>query len=205
MFQTTIALTIETPLPPSTDPESVVRILHDHGAVVGLSPLVTSHKLVSSSGDTPSLSGTPDTPDTVTKDQTLARSSTYEVTESVPLLPGGLWQTNTAFKAEFTDLPDGLRAVVHAPMGVEMVDIWSVGGGEGDPSGDGNGIMRLKEEVELRCSVFLMPFVKLTMRGAHEVIHQRLVERAGGGSGSHSMKITNEEGTTDASVTQRDR
>ncbi|KAI9776995.1 MAG: hypothetical protein M1839_009139 [Geoglossum umbratile] len=164
MFPSTTAFVLETPLPHSATPSSIIRILHDHRAMMKLSPLVVSYRLASP----PSL---PD--DDIAA--AAAPSTTYEITENVPLLPGGLWQTSTVFEAEFTDLPDGLLTIVHASLGVEATARWLViGGGEGNS--ERGEVARLREEVELRCSGVLMPFVKGTMRRTHEALHQRMME-----------------------------
>ncbi|KAH0555813.1 hypothetical protein GP486_006243 [Trichoglossum hirsutum] len=171
MLESTGAFVLETAFPASATPESVLRILHDHGAMFGLSPLVKSHRLVSPSDDVssepPSAAVSPDT----------AKPLTYEVTEAIPLLPGGLWTTNSTSKVELTNLPDGLRTVEHAGAGIEGTIRWTVGRREkGEGGGDGNGAVWLREEAEVRCNMFLVSFVKWTMKKSHVAMHKKLLE-----------------------------
>ncbi|KAI9863893.1 MAG: hypothetical protein M1813_003545 [Trichoglossum hirsutum] len=206
MFQSTTTITLETTFPAFATPASILSILHDHGALIRLNPLVTSHHLVSPSDDvssaSPSDTAATTNPNTVTP-------LTYEITDAIPLLPGGLWQTETIYKAEFTDLPDGLRTVVHAPLGVEATARWSVGRGEevdGGGDGDGNRAVWLKEEVEVRCSGFLMPVVKRMLKGSHEALHEKLVELWGSRSGNYNIKTdTDNERTAYTGATQGDK
>ena len=174
MFPSTTTFVVETPLPPSATSSSILRILHDHDTLVRLGPLFVSCRVVSPpspSNDDVAATAAPST----TTGTSAGVTATYEVTESIPLLPGGLWRTRTVFAAEFTDLPDGLRTVVRASLGVAATARWLVDGG-GEDNGEGGGPVRLREEVEVRCSGFLIPFVKRTMKVSHEALHGRLME-----------------------------
>lgn len=111
----------------------------------------------------------------------------YELTDKVTYLPGIKGTVN--YKACFHDLPRSIQTHVYAPAGLEIKEKWSIGGNEPHEEREiveiglaGLGVPReglyLREDVDMRCNIFLTNFVKKTLRKAHQVLVDRLVIKA---------------------------
>jgi hypothetical protein len=112
----------------------------------------------------------------------------YTIIDRIPFLPGVPAASSlVTYYGCFHDLPTGLQTHVYAPMGLEIRSRWQLGGclpGEPREAVElGLGLPQqglwLREDVELRCNFVMMSFVKKTIRKAHAVLVNRLVEKAG--------------------------
>lgn len=109
------------------------------------------------------------------------------LTDKVTYLPGIKGTVN--YKACFHDLPRSIQTHVYAPAGLEIKEKWSIGGNEAHEEREvieigmaGLGVPReglyLREDVDMKCSIFLTNFVKKTLKKAHQVLVERLVMKA---------------------------
>ncbi|KAF1354711.1 hypothetical protein BDV97DRAFT_88646 [Delphinella strobiligena] len=161
--------TIVTPLPPTISRATAVDILHDHGGMIELNPLVIKYEKCKPPPNAP--------PDEF-------HCTWYELTDKITYLPGIKGQVN--YKACFHDLPRSLQTHVYAPAGLEIKEKWSIGGNEAHEEREvieigmaGLGVPRsglyLREDVDMRCNIFLTNFVKKTLKRAHQVLVDRMV------------------------------
>lgn len=161
--------TIVTPLPPTISRATAVDILHDHGGMIELNPLVKKYEKCK-----PPPNALPDE----------FHCTWYELTDKITYLPGVKGQVN--YKACFHDLPRSLQTHVYAPAGLEIKEKWSIGGNEPHEEREiieigmaGLGVPRsglyLREDVDMRCNIFLTNFVKKTLKRAHQVLVERMV------------------------------
>jgi hypothetical protein len=111
----------------------------------------------------------------------------YTIIDRIPFLPGVPAASSlVTYYGCFHDLPTGLQTHVYAPMGLEIRSRWQLGGSlPGEPHEAvelGLGLplqgLWLREDVELRCNFVMMAFVKKTIRKAHSVLVERLMEKA---------------------------
>lgn len=164
--------TIVTPLPPTISRETAVAVLHNHTEMIELNPLVINHVKCKP-------------PPTAPADE--FHCIWYELTDKITYLPGVKGTVN--YKACFHDLPRSIQTHVYAPAGLEIKEKWSIGGNEPHEEREvieigmaGLGVPRdglyLREDVDMKCNLFLTNFVKKTLRRAHEVLVERLVIKA---------------------------
>lgn len=147
-LRTTWTHVFYTPIPPTTTPDTVTTLLHDHKALIHLSPLVTDSKLH------------PDeSPDTASSnDPASTKSKHYTVWERITILSFawlglGAWTQQISFEVEFLDTRDGLETLIAAPLGMVSKATYAVMRVEDARRGvemklgeDGNGTLRLGEE-----------------------------------------------------------
>lgn len=76
-FRTNWTHVLFTAVPPTADPTKVIAFLHDHRALINLSPLVTSYNETGSDN----------------------HQVSYDIRERVPVLPAGLWDQEICFSA----------------------------------------------------------------------------------------------------------
>ncbi|KAI1817977.1 hypothetical protein GGS20DRAFT_425516 [Poronia punctata] len=178
MFRTTEKYTIITPFPSYITRQLAIEILHTHGEVIKLNPLVLDYKQVDAPRDAPA-------------DEYF--STWYEISERVQFVPGmgRLGSGKISFKACFHDLPWGLQTHVYAPLSIDMLNRYYIGGsrpGEENPPPPevgltGPGIPReglyLKEDIEIRCNITMMGTVKKQMKKASEMMVARIITMAG--------------------------
>lgn len=161
-----------TPLPLAISREVAVSFLHDHVEMIELNPLVIRHQRTTA-------------PPNATPEEVI-NCNWYEITDVINYLPGGMVKSELSYKGGFYDLPDGLQTHIFAPAGVDMKTIWRVAGNEpGEPPEpvelglnvpkDG---LYLREDVELRCNVFLMNFVKRNLKKSHHTLVKDLITKA---------------------------
>jgi len=161
-----------TPLPPTVSRETAIGLLHDHGTVIELNPLVVRHNET-------------EAPPNATQEEKV-KCRWYEIVDQINYLPGGAVKGEISYKGGFYDLPTGLQTHVFAPGGVDLKGVWKVAGsvpGEPrEPPELGVNVppsgLYLREDVEVRCNVFLMSFVKRNMRKSHAVLVERLLAKA---------------------------
>ena len=161
-----------TPLPATITRETAVALLHSHVEMIELNPLVIRHHRT-------------EPPPNASADETKFMTW-YELTDEIQYIPGTSVKGEVNYKAGFYDLPRGLQTHVFAPAGVDIQGKWSVGGnapgeeretmeiGVNKPK-DG---LYLREDVDLKCNVFLTNFVKRNLKKSHGVLVQRVLQNA---------------------------
>jgi hypothetical protein len=158
-----------TPLPSHIPRQLALDMLHSHGEVISINPLVTGHKPI-------------DAPRDAAADEFFAQW--YEITEIITW--GFGFKKKIAFKGVFYDLPNGLQTHTYAPMGVDLRNKWTVRGNQpGEPKEPRElGVetplegLYLREDVEIVCNYALTSFVKKEMKAAASVMVERLTRKA---------------------------
>lgn len=111
----------------------------------------------------------------------------YEITDEISYLPGGLYKGEVTYKACFNDLPNGIQTHTFAPAGLDLRGKWTVGGNEpGEPretlelgmDAPREGLY-VREDVDMRCNIFLTGFVKKNLTKAHKSVVDRLADLGG--------------------------
>lgn len=146
-------------------------MLHDHLAMIDLGPQIEERHAT-----TPPKDATPEE----------YHCKWYSLTDKIQYLPGGLYTGKVSYNVAFLNLPDGLSTHCYAPAGLNIRSRWQVGGslpGELKQTAElGLDIPKeglyLREDIDMKCSIFLTKFVKSNLRKAHGVLVARLVERA---------------------------
>ena len=182
IFNRRTTYTRTNPFTPHLRPQSVIAVLHNHGAMIELNPTVTAHHEIP-------------IPATAAGGERLA--VWHEFTETVPFLPGvlgssGSWASSTVTPhAAFHDTPSGLETHVYAPLGLEVRGTWSVrkavGSGERmvvvaaeeeeEVSGE-EGLYHLCEDVAITGPWFLTGFARKEHKKNHEAMVERLFGKA---------------------------
>lgn len=164
--------TVVTPLPPTISRRTAVEQLHNHSEMIELNPLVIKHVQCKPPPSAPA-------------DE--FHCIWHELTDRITYLPGIKGKVN--YRACFHDLPHGIQTHVYAPAGLDIKEKWSIGGNEPGEEREvieiglaGLGVPReglyLREDVDMRCNVFLNNFVKGNLRRAHQILVERLVVKA---------------------------
>ncbi|KAI0396310.1 hypothetical protein F5Y17DRAFT_115236 [Xylariaceae sp. FL0594] len=185
LFRTVETYTIVTPFPSYISRQLALEILHRHGEVIRLNPLVLDYKQVEAPRDAPA-------------DEYF--STWYEITERVQFVPGmgRLGSGKISFKACFHDLPWGLQTHVYAPLNIDMLTKFSVGGSqlgeEKNPALSPPNVneiidraalgipkqgLYLREDIEIRCNIAMVSTVKKQMKKASEMMVARIITLAG--------------------------
>lgn len=103
----------------------------------------------------------------------------YTVTHHMAALPRGLWDTTVCFKVQLTNIANGVRWRINAPLGVGQTSFWMVERGE--PGADvGPGAeepLWLVEDVEIRCSRLLVGTVRGKVEANLQGIHRKFFDR----------------------------
>ena len=162
-----------TPIPSHIPRQLAIDMLHSHGEVIELNPLVTGHKAIKA-------------PQTAPSDEFF--STWYEITERIQYVPGigKAGSGKISFKGCFHDMPWGLQTHVYAPMGVDLRNKWQIRGNQpGEPPesrelGSGAPLegLYLREDIEIKCNPAMIGFVKKEMKAASKTMVDRLVKKA---------------------------
>ncbi|KAL8793435.1 MAG: hypothetical protein Q9195_003918 [Heterodermia aff. obscurata] len=151
--------------------ETVLQTLHNHVEMIDLNPLVIERHPIKP-------------PSTASPEE--FHCQWYQLTDQVKYLPGGLVQGKVSYDVCFHDLSRGLQTHCLAPAGLDIKGKWTLGGSlPGEPKeapelGLGvpkNGLW-LREDVDMRCNILMLSFVKKTLKKAHSTLVARLVEKA---------------------------
>ncbi|KAM0344255.1 hypothetical protein ACHAPU_007781 [Fusarium lateritium] len=121
----------------------------------------------------------------------------YSMTDRIDYLPGGLVSGQISYTAAFFNSPDGLQTHSYAPMGLDLRGRWTVGGimpGERpQPTELGLGApttgLYLREDVDMRCNMLMVGFVKKTIKKSHGSLVEKLSEKASLKASRHSMQV----------------
>lgn len=109
----------------------------------------------------------------------------YTVTDHMEALPRGLWDTTVSFKAQLTNIVNGVHWRINAPLGLVQTSFWMVERGEAEDeaeagAGAGAGAeapLWLVEEVEIRCSRLLVGTVRGKVQANSQGIHRKFFDR----------------------------
>ena len=170
MSKRTVFTTL-TPLPPGISRETVIGTLQSHVEMIDLNPLVIDRHPIQP-------------PPNATAEE--YHCTWYQLTDRVQYMPGGLYSGKVSYNACFHDLSTGLQTHIYAPMGLDIKGKWTLGGSlPGEPReavelglGAPKEGLWLREDVDMKCNVFLTAFVKKTLKKSHLALVARLVEKA---------------------------
>ncbi|KAI1182207.1 hypothetical protein F5B17DRAFT_444424 [Nemania serpens] len=171
------AYTIITPIPGFIPRQLAIDILHSHGEVITLNPLVLGHKQIPAPRD-------------AAADEYF--STWYEITERVQFVPGmgRFGSGKISFNACFHDLPWGLQTHVYAPLNIDMRSKYRIGGnqpGIEPPEAAEIGLaelgvpkdgLYLREDIEVRCNIAMVGTVKAQMKAASKEMVGRIIKKA---------------------------
>jgi hypothetical protein len=169
--------TIITPIPGFIPRQLAIDILHSHGEVITLNPLVLSHKQIQAPRD-------------AAADEYF--STWYEITERVQFVPGigRFGSGKISFNACFHDLAWGLQTHVYAPLNIDMRNKYRICGnqpGVEPPEPPEIGLaelgvpkdgLYLREDIEIRCNITMVSTVKAQMKTASKEMVQRIIKKA---------------------------
>ncbi|RYP61012.1 hypothetical protein DL770_009863 [Monosporascus sp. CRB-9-2] len=171
------AYMVVTPIPDYIPRQLAIDILHSHGEVITLNPLVLSHQPI------------PAPRDAVDADEYFA--TWYNITERVQYVPGlgRLGSGVISFRGCFHDLPWGLQTHIYAPMGVDLRVRYRIAGNQpgveppasrpeiGVAGAPRDGLY-LREDIEIRCNIAMMGLVKSQMKAASKEMVARIIKKA---------------------------
>jgi hypothetical protein len=173
MMRKKINYTNITPIPSHIPRQLAIDILQSHGEVIELSPLVTGYEGIKAPRDAPS-------------DEFYA--TWYEISQRIQYIPGigKLGSGSIKFKGCFHDMPWGLQTHVYAPAGVDLRNKWQICGNQPgepiEPRELGIGAppdgLYLREDIEIKCNVTMVNFVKKENKAASKTLVDRLIKKA---------------------------
>ncbi|KAF2835409.1 hypothetical protein M501DRAFT_988936 [Patellaria atrata CBS 101060] len=162
-----------TPIPHSIPRQLAIDILHSHSEVITLNPLVLEHHPIKAPRD-------------AAADEFYA--TWYEITQRIQFVPGigKMGSGKISFKGVFHDMPWGLQTHVYAPMNVDLRNKWRIAGNQpGEPPetqelglGAPSDGLYLREDIEIKCNVTMISFVKAELKAASKVMVERMVKKA---------------------------
>ncbi|KAI2467209.1 hypothetical protein F4781DRAFT_402920 [Annulohypoxylon bovei var. microspora] len=169
--------TVITPIPTFIPRQLAIDILHSHGEVITLNPLVLEYKQIKAPRDAAS-------------DEYF--STWYEINERIQYIPGmgRLGSGKITFNGCFHDLPWGLQTHIYAPMGVDLRNKYRIGGnqpGIEPPEHQEMGLaalgapkdgLYLREDIEIRCNITMVGMVKGQMKTASKDMVERIIKKA---------------------------
>lgn len=169
--------TIITPIPGFIPRQLAIDILHSHSEVITLNPLVLGHKPIKA-------------PRQAASDEYY--STWYEITERIQYVPGlgKIGSGKISFNGCFHDMPWGLQTHIYAPLNIDLKNKYRIAGNQpgveppeplemglsslGAPS-DG---LYLRDDVEIKCNVGLVSFVKSQLKAASKEMVSRIIKKA---------------------------
>lgn len=171
------SFTVITPIPGFIPRQLAIDILHAHSEVITLNPLVLDHKPIPA-------------PQDAETDEYYA--TWYEITERIQVVPGfgRMGASTIKFNGCFHDMPWGLQTHIYAPMNVDLRNTYRIAGNQpgveppeipemglralGAPA-DG---LYLREDIEIRCNVAVLGFVKSQLKKAGGEMVRRIIKKA---------------------------
>ncbi|KAJ5655836.1 hypothetical protein N7507_007786 [Penicillium longicatenatum] len=171
-----------TPLPPNIPRQLALDILHSHSEIITLNPLVLSHHPIKA-------------PRNASADEYY--STWYEIFQRVQYVPGlgKMGSGKISFKGCFENHPWGVKTHTYPPMGIDLLSKFRIAGTQfnelgqeqdSEPQSDleqripgapAKGLYLL-EEIEIKCNITLMSFVKSQLKAASKVLVDRLIKKA---------------------------
>ncbi|KAI1209393.1 uncharacterized protein F4807DRAFT_92385 [Annulohypoxylon truncatum] len=169
--------TVITPIPTFIPRQLAIDILHSHGEVITLNPLVLEYKQIKA-------------PRNAAADEYF--STWYEISERIQYVPGigKLGSGKLTFNGCFHDLPWGLQTHIYVPLGVDLRNKYRIGGnqpGVEPPEPQEMGLaalgapadgLYLREDIEIRCNITMVGMVKAQMKAASKEMVQRIIKKA---------------------------
>ena len=162
-----------TPIPSFIPRQLAIDFLHSHGEIIELNPLVTGHEAIKAPRDAPA-------------DEFY--STWYEISQRIQYIPGigKMGSGAIKFRGVFHDLPFGLQTHTYAPANVDLRNKWQICGNQPgeppEPKELGSGAppegLYIREDVEIKCNVTMVSFVKKEMKAAAKTMVERLVKKA---------------------------
>lgn len=163
-----------TPIPSCVPRQLALDILHSHGEIITLNPLVLSYHPVKAPRD-------------AAADEYY--STWYEIIERVQYLPGlgKLGSGKISFKGSFQNTSWGLQTHTFVPLGIDIRSKWRIGGNQPNESskpkefridGEPESGLYLREDIQIECNLTLVSFVKSQMKAASRVLVDRLIKKA---------------------------
>lgn len=170
-------MTIITPIPGFIPRQLAIDMLHSHSEVITVNPLVLSHKAISA-------------PRNAAADEYY--STWYEITERIQYVPGmgKIGSGKISFNGCFHDMPWGLQTHIYAPMSVDMRNRYRVQGNQPGieaPEASEIGLeelgapkdgLYLREDIEIKCNITMMGFVKAEVKKASKEMIGRIIKKA---------------------------
>ncbi|KAF2434542.1 hypothetical protein EJ08DRAFT_725576 [Tothia fuscella] len=162
-----------TPIPSHIPRKLAIDILHSHGEIITLNPLVLGFQAVKAPRDAPS-------------DEYYA--TWYEIEQKIQFVPGigSAGAGKIHFKGCFHDMDYGLQTHTYAPANVDLRNKWRICGNQpGEPrevaeigiGAPAEGLY-LREDVEIKCNITMASFVKKEMKAASKILVDRLIKKA---------------------------
>ena len=162
-----------TPIPSNIPRQLAVEILHSHGEIITLNPLVTGYEPIKAPRDASAEE---------------FYSTWYEIEERIQFVPGmgKLGSGKIKFRGCFHDMPWGLQTHIYAPANVDLRNTWRIAGNQpGEPreiaelgiNAPAEGLY-LREDVEIKCNVTMVNFVKKETKAASKALVDRLIRKA---------------------------
>jgi hypothetical protein len=164
-----------TAIPSHIPRQLAVDLLHSHGEIIELNPLVTGFEPIKAPRDAPA-------------DEFY--STWYEIAEKIQYIPGvgKMGAGHIKFRGCFHDMPWGLQTHMYitAPANVDLRNKWQICGNQpGEPVQTpelGIGAppegLYLREDIEIKCNVTMVGFVKKETKAASKVLVDRLIKKA---------------------------
>lgn len=162
-----------TPIPSFIPRQLAIDFLHSHAEIIELNPLVTGHEAIKAPRDAPA-------------DEFY--STWYEISERIQYIPGigKMGSGGIKFRGVFHDLPFGLQTHTYAPANVDLRNKWQILGNQPgeppEPKELGSGAppegLYIREDVEIKCNVTMIGFVKKEMKASAKIMLDRLVKKA---------------------------
>jgi hypothetical protein len=173
MMRKKVVYTQVTPIPSYIPRQLAIDLLHNHGEIINLNPLVLNHEPIKAPRDAPA-------------DEFY--STWYEIEERIQYIPGAgsMGSGKIKFKGCFHDMPWGIQTHMYAPMNIDLRNKWRVAGNQpGEPReptemgiGAPNEGLYLREDVEIKCNFTMVSFVKKEMKASAKKMVDRLVKKA---------------------------
>ena len=122
----------------------------------------------------PPASATPTIPEDRKLSPPVAEPKCYKVTDKIAALPAGIWSSDVVSTYEFINVERGVFMRIRSPMNVVMETAWEVRERDG---ADGDVVTELVEDVVIKCSRFLISFMKSTCESGWKGIHEKLISK----------------------------
>lgn len=162
-----------TPIPSYIPRQLAIDILHSHGEIITLNPLVLEHHPIPAPRD-------------AAVDEYYA--TWYEITERIQYVPGvgKMGSGKISFKGCFHDLPWGVDTHILAPLHVDLRHNLRIAGNQpGEPpephelgiNAPAKGLY-LREDIQITCNFAVITFVKAQLKAAARVLVDRLIKKA---------------------------
>jgi hypothetical protein len=162
-----------TPIPSFIPRQLAIDMLQSHGEIIELNPLVTGYEAIKAPRNAPA-------------DEFYA--TWYEISQRIQYIPGigKLGSGAIKFNGCFHDMPWGLQTHTYAPAGVDLRNKWQICGNQpGEPPETrelGLGAppegLYLREDIEIKCNMTMISFVKKETQAASKKMVERLIKKA---------------------------